>query len=115
MIARHAGSGACLALAYRLPHWRWQVGWRRLATARSDAEVAMPGTRWARTGAPWMANLLLGSAAVMIGIAAAWADEIPRIEIVAFGIYAPSAEYGPLPAKYRQDSIVDVSLTRMPR
>lgn len=75
----------------------------------------MPGTRRARTGAPWLANLLLGLGAAAIGIAAAHAGELPRVEIVAFGIYAPSAEYGPLPAKYRQDSIVDVSLTGMPR
>jgi uncharacterized protein DUF3859 len=75
----------------------------------------MSGTRWARTGARWLANLLLGLGATAIGFAAARAGEVPRIEIVAFGIYAPSAEHGPLPAKYRQDSIVDVSLTGMPR
>lgn len=75
----------------------------------------MSGTRWARTGARWLANLLLGLGAAATGFAAPRAGEVPRIEIVAFGIYAPSAEHGPLPAKYRQDSIVDVSLTGMPR
>jgi hypothetical protein len=98
-----------------LAGWRWQVGWPRLAAAGLDAEEAMSGTRWARTGARWLANLLLGLGATAIGFAAARAGEVPRIEIVAFGIYAPSAEHGPLPAKYRQDSIVDVSLTGMPR
>jgi hypothetical protein len=56
-----------------------------------------------------------GLAACVPGTGAGAAGQAPRVEIVAFGVYARSAELGPLPAGYRQHSILDVSLMRMPR
>ena len=47
--------------------------------------------------------------------ATAQAGETPRVEIVAFGTYAPTAQHGRMPATYRQDSIVEVTQTDMPR
>lgn len=73
----------------------------------------MAERRLARTAMPWSASLL-GMAAA-IGVAAARVADVPRVEIVAFGTYTPTAEYGPLPTKYRQDAIVEVTLTGMPR
>ena len=54
-------------------------------------------------------------AAAAIGAAAAQASDVPRVEIVAFGTYAPTAQHGRLPPTYRQDAIVEVTQTDMPR
>jgi hypothetical protein len=80
---------------------------------RAGVEVATAG-RWSPTGTLWIAGLVLGLAMATIA-APGFAGEIPHIEIVAFGTYTPSMDYGRLPAKYRQDSIVEVQLTGMPR
>lgn len=53
--------------------------------------------------------------AAAFGAGAAFAAELPRVEIVAFGIYAPTAQHGRMPANYRQDAIVEVTQTDMPR
>jgi hypothetical protein len=53
-------------------------------------------------------------AAIALGLSAARAGETPRVEIVAFGIYAPTGQHGRMPATYRQDSIVEVTQTGMP-
>lgn len=76
---------------------------RRFAAARPDRRA-----------------LALGCA-VAVGAGAAAADPAPpasmplRIEIVACGSYSPSPREGRLPAPYRQNSIVDVTLAAMPR
>lgn len=72
----------------------------------------MANRRFARTATLWSAGLLAMAA---IGVAAARAGAIPRVEIVAFGTYTSTAEHGPLPARYRQHAIVDVTVTGMPR
>lgn len=42
------------------------------------------------------------------------ADDAPVIEIIAYGEYAPSADYGPLAAQYRQETLGDVQMTDVP-
>ena len=54
-------------------------------------------------------------AATVLAAGAAGAGETPRVEIVAFGTYAPTAQHGRMPPAYRQDSIVEVTQTDMPR
>ena len=67
------------------------------------------------SAAPGIAALLLGLGAAMLGTGAARADEIPHAEIVAFGIFGSSAEYGPLAPQYRQDATIEVIVAAQPR
>lgn len=80
--------------------------------------VAVQGrvpARCARRCAVWFAALLPIGGAAALADPPAPADRIPRVEIVAFGTYTPSEQYGRMPAQYRQDAIVEVTQTGMPR
>lgn len=59
------------------------------------------------------ATAVLAGTALSFG--AAFGADLPRVEILAFGTYAPTASRGRMPESYRQDAIVEVTQTDMPR